>query len=1263
MRIACQLVLTGLGLISLTNAQTIDVGSGAPTPGIKTAFINAWQRNGFNTLVADPSAAVTKYGSTGLIQQFPALASGGGTYALLKPDTTDAFNVQQMYPALFSYYGSVGVSTAGYPTNDTTSCPGLLSSANAGNTCQYQNFSSNYVLFVYAKAVSTGGQNFALRDPFFSKWTTYLGNNVLGPANSAETAVTSSFSTKATLQTYDQGAIFNITSGLLSGRILAIKEPVYDFYLSNGGYAGPLGMPVTEELKTSSGLIQQTFEGGAIVYDPATLIPVLRPPISRIQLSPSGAIRMNQGDTLNATATVYDSNNNLLTDRVVSWNTSSGQVVQILASGLTATLKAVGSGTATVTVGAEGKTSPILTITVAGICCQIGEGSPTAQIQQAFRDAVTRNKLAVEIPAATAVQRLGAGYVQTLQSITTPPVTYLIAVPDSSAAGYLVTGPILDAYNLLGGPAGSIGYPQGDATLGGRQTFQNAALAGTPVQIVTGAILAKWAQLGYETGALGQVAGSATAFQTFRGTSGLTQFFRTGLIAATSKAYALTGPILTAYNGAGGPSGDLGAPITDQRIVGALNQQDFEGGVINYAPGSAVANVVKSPRTPVVTANPSALLAGNTVHLVAGGFANGATVQVTQTGQAPFTVTVPTGAYVWDVFVPTTATPGTITVLAKDTGSNATATASYTIRSAASDLLSITAASGDLQNGAPGAMLAKPLVVLVTDSDGNPAPNRPVVFAASPGASVSPTSAVTDSAGHASTTLRLPSAGGIALATAQAGSDIVTFSARAAAFSLTNFPVFTQNIDGVLGNGSDPIRVKGALLTSVASILRYYQQTGAIQQPNGLAAPTALNNFLRTYCAPDGTGGQTCDGFFAIGPDQTVNLWRAGAFAGTSLDVRIDSPNENTVRDLVVAGYPVLVALQLASTGGSHYVVAYGIGADGSIQIADPVATGTQAVLASYTLVQNARIAGVARILPTAPAPGTVLAAADAAVSISSSAGPCGTTLQVPYTTGAGSFYFVSCDGAHAPYEIDTNGQGSVIGVAAIPGRADFSAAASLLLAQSGAAYTIGPVSTSILTGGIVNAASFTPGIAPGGYISIFGTGLNNPSTVVQINGQNVSFVIASAFQLNVALPLTLAPGPATLSINTPQGSVEQPLTLNTVAPAIFTISPALAAITNQDNSINAPTNPAVRGTTIVIYSTGLGAVTASGGLNWATTPATAVLGGKELQPSYAGLTPGFVGLYQVNVALPTSLPPGLTLPLFLKQSGTVSNPVAVAVQ
>jgi uncharacterized protein (TIGR03437 family) len=117
------------------------------------------------------------------------------------------------------------------------------------------------------------------------------------------------------------------------------------------------------------------------------------------------------------------------------------------------------------------------------------------------------------------------------------------------------------------------------------------------------------------------------------------------------------------------------------------------------------------------------------------------------------------------------------------------------------------------------------------------------------------------------------------------------------------------------------------------------------------------------------------------------------------------------------------------------------------------------------------------------------------------------------------------------------------------------------------------------------------------------------------------------------------------------------------VAPGIFTISTGQAAIANQDNSLNTGSNPAFRGASIVIYGTGFGAVGSSGGLSPVKAALSVVIGGSQLAPSFAGLTPGAIGLYQANVALPAAMAPGLSLPLYLKQETSISNSVTVAVQ
>jgi uncharacterized protein (TIGR03437 family) len=62
-----------------------------------------------------------------------------------------------------------------------------------------------------------------------------------------------------------------------------------------------------------------------------------------------------------------------------------------------------------------------------------------------------------------------------------------------------------------------------------------------------------------------------------------------------------------------------------------------------------------------------------------------------------------------------------------------------------------------------------------------------------------------------------------------------------------------------------------------------------------------------------------------------------------------------------------------------------------------------------------------------------------------------------------------------------------------------------------------------------------------------------------------------------------------------------------------------------------------------------------------ALDPVTATLGGVNATVFFAGPTPGFAGLYQVNVTVPSGIPASAQAPLILTQSGR-SSPAAVTI-
>jgi len=100
--------------------------------------------------------------------------------------------------------------------------------------------------------------------------------------------------------------------------------------------------------------------------------------------------------------------------------------------------------------------------------------------------------------------------------------------------------------------------------------------------------------------------------------------------------------------------------------------------------------------------------------------------------------------------------------------------------------------------------------------------------------------------------------------------------------------------------------------------------------------------------------------------------------------------------------------------------------------------------------------------------------------------------------------------------------------------------------------------------------------------------------------------------------------------------------------------------------------NPAKAGDVVVVYCTGLGATNPAmrsgeaalpSPLAKATTPVQVTIGGQPAVVHYAGLTPGFVGLYQVNVQVPSGVTPGSSVPLVISQDGVPSNTVTLAVR
>ncbi len=113
---------------------------------------------------------------------------------------------------------------------------------------------------------------------------------------------------------------------------------------------------------------------------------------------------------------------------------------------------------------------------------------------------------------------------------------------------------------------------------------------------------------------------------------------------------------------------------------------------------------------------------------------------------------------------------------------------------------------------------------------------------------------------------------------------------------------------------------------------------------------------------------------------------------------------------------------------------------------------------------------------------------------------------------------------------------------------------------------------------------------------------------------------------------------------------VAETITVGT-APALFTTSQtglgAGAFLHGADFSGVGSSSPATAGEVILLYATGLGAVSPAGqtgalaSASSVTGTVTVTIGGQTAVVQYAGLAPGFAGLYQINVVVPSGIPSG----------------------
>jgi len=202
---------------------------------------------------------------------------------------------------------------------------------------------------------------------------------------------------------------------------------------------------------------------------------------------------------------------------------------------------------------------------------------------------------------------------------------------------------------------------------------------------------------------------------------------------------------------------------------------------------------------------------------------------------------------------------------------------------------------------------------------------------------------------------------------------------------------------------------------------------------------------------------------------------------------------------------------------------------------------------------------------------------------------------------------------------------------------------------------------------GVTDAASFGAAIAPGEWVSIFGTGFSTkaqswtagdfvngqlPTSLggvsVAIDGQPAYISYASPGQINALMPLDATIGPVTVQVTTPQGQAYPgTVLLQRIAPELFTWAPdgvTYAAAEHANGALIGPAGalqPAAAGEVIELYGTGFGPTSPQIPVSQAAfppailaAPVNVTIGGAAAPVKWAGLIGP--GLYQVNVEVPS---------------------------
>jgi uncharacterized protein (TIGR03118 family) len=214
------------------------------------------------------------------------------------------------------------------------------------------------------------------------------------------------------------------------------------------------------------------------------------------------------------------------------------------------------------------------------------------------------------------------------------------------------------------------------------------------------------------------------------------------------------------------------------------------------------------------------------------------------------------------------------------------------------------------------------------------------------------------------------------------------------------------------------------------------------------------------------------------------------------------------------------------------------------------------------------------------------------------------------------------------------------------------------------------PAPAAVQSNAVLNAASFQPAIAPGGFASIQGTNLSTTTRTwgstdfvsgtlptqldgvsVMVDGKPAYIYFVSPRQIDFIPAADSNQGAVPVIVtNTGLASASVTATLQQFSPGFFMQNAKYIVATHANGALVGPPasvgiTPADYGETITLWGTGFGPANPAVDGQVVTAPVpsanqvTVSIGGAPATVTFAGLTS--TGLYQINVQVPVSIPIG----------------------